>query len=112
MPITASVEPRGTGAACGLEPLLFDQHFAAAYGASPVDHVRTRAWRWRARRCSIATCRSSSLPHSVGYASPATFRLSAFRRHFPEFRRARAGGKDDPIACRFLCAIVDISVLR
>ncbi len=65
----------------GLSRRSFHQHFAAAYGASPVDYLRTRRLEVAREALIYRDMSVTDAAYFVGYASPANF-ATAFRRHF------------------------------
>jgi AraC-like DNA-binding protein len=65
----------------GLSRRSFHQHFAALYGTSPADYLRTRRLEVAREALIYRDMSVTEAAYFVGYASPANF-ATAFRRHF------------------------------
>jgi AraC-like DNA-binding protein len=65
----------------GLSRRSFHQHFAALYGRSPADYLRTRRLEVAREALIYQDMSVTEAAYFVGYASPANF-ATAFRRHF------------------------------
>lgn len=65
----------------GLSRRSFHQHFAAAYGVSPADYLRTRRLELAREALVYQDMSVTEAAYFVGYASPANF-ATAFRRQF------------------------------
>jgi AraC-like DNA-binding protein len=65
----------------GLSRRSFHQHFAALYGTSPADYLRTRRLEVAREALLYRDMSVTEAAYFVGYASPANF-ATAFRRHF------------------------------